>query len=177
MRDLQRWSRLVSLLGGVTLAVGSFDPMAGSVMILPGSALLALGSYLERRDRRIVAYRTWSFILVALGVGSLFLFGAIGGVGGTSGRSAWWALSILPYLVGWSIDLRGPGVARWMSIAGVVIGAWYLAILGMILRHTANAAQHRIVPAIAIAVIGIATITACAIRLRLGDYEVVRHEP
>jgi hypothetical protein len=26
MRDLQRWSRLVSLLGGVTLVVGSFDP-------------------------------------------------------------------------------------------------------------------------------------------------------
>ena len=107
MGDLQRWSRLVSLLGGVTLVVGSFDPMEGSVLILPGSGLLALGSYLGRRDRRIVAYRTWSFILVALGVGALFLFSAIGGVGGNSGHSAWWALLILPYLVGWSIDLWG----------------------------------------------------------------------
>jgi hypothetical protein len=165
MRDLQRWSGLVSLLGGVTLVVGSFDPMEGSVLILPGSALLALGSYLGHRDRRIVAYRTWSFILVALGVGSLFLLSAIGGVGGDSGRSAWWALLILPYLAGWSIDLWGPGAARWMSIAGVVIGTWYLAIVGMMLRRTANAAQHGIVPTIAIAVVGIATITACAMRL------------
>jgi len=177
MRDLKGWSRLVSLLGGVSLVVGSFDPMEGSVLILSGSALLALGSYLGRRDRRIVAYRMWSLILVALGVGSLFLLSAIGGVGGNSGRSAWWALLILPYLVGWSIDLWGPGVARWMSIAGVVIGTWYLAILGMMLWHTANAAQHRIVPAIAIAVIGIATIIACAMRLRRGDYDVVRYEP
>jgi hypothetical protein len=165
MRDLQRWSGLVSLLGGVTLVVGSFDPMEGSVLILPGSALLALGSYLGHRDRRIVTYRTWSFVLIALGVGSLFLLSAIGGVGGDSGRSAWWALLILPYLAGWSIDLWGPGAARWMSIAGVVIGTWYLAIVGMMLRRTANASQHGIVPTIAIAVVGIATITACAMRL------------
>ena len=165
MRDLQRWSRLVSLLGGITLVAGSFDPLEGSVLILPGSALLALGSYLGRRGRRIVAYRTWSFILVALGVGSLFLLSAIGGVGGTSGRSAWWALLILPYLVGWSIDLWGPGAARWMSIAGVVIGTWYIGILAMMLRRPANAPQHGIVPAVTIAVVGIATIIACSMRL------------
>jgi hypothetical protein len=52
-----------------------------------------------------------------------------------------------------------------MSMAGVVIGLWYLAILGMMLRRTANAAQQGIVPAITIAVVGIATITACAMRL------------
>src|SRR5262245_36938510 len=93
------------------------------------------------------------------------LLSAIGGVGGNSGHSVWWALLLLPYLVGWSIDLWGPGAARWMSIAGVVIGTWYLAILGMLLRRTGNAAQHGIVPAIAVAVVGIATITACTVRL------------
>lgn len=158
MRDLQRWSKLVSLLGGVSLVVGSLDPMEGFVLILPGSALLALGSYLGDRNRRIVAYRTWSFILVALGAGSLLLLTAIGGVGGSSGHSGWWALLILPYLVGWSIDLWGPGAPRWMSIAGVVIGLWYVAIVGI-------AAQHGRVPAIALAGFGIATITACATRL------------
>ena len=165
MRDRQRWSRQVSLLGGVILVAGSFDPMEGSALILPGSALLALGSYLGGRDRRIVAYRTLAFILVALGVASLFVLSAIGGVGGSEGRSAWWALLILPYLVGWSIDLWGPGAARWMSIAGVVIGTWYLAILGMMLWRTSNAAQHGTAPALTIGLIGIATIAACAMRL------------
>ena len=167
MRDLRRWSNLVGVVGGVSLVVGSFDPLEGSALILPGSALLALGSYLGHEDRRTVAYRTSSFILVALGVGALFALSAIGGVGGNSGRSVWWALLILPYVIGWSIDLWGPGSARWISVAGMVIGTWYLAILGMLLRRTGNAAQARpIVPAIAIAVVGIGTIVACALRLR-----------
>ena len=175
MRDLRRWSRLVSLLGGVSLVAGSFDPMEGFVLVLPGSALLALGDYLGRRDRRIIAYRTWGFILVALGAGSLLLLSAIGGVGGSSGRSVWWGLLVLPYLVGWSIDLWGPGAARWMSIAGIVIGAWYLAILGMMLmmlRHTANAMPYAIVPEIAIGLVSIATITACAMRLARAQRDV-----
>lgn len=167
MRDPRRWSKLVGVVGGVSLVVGSFDPMEGSALILPGSALLALGSYLGREDRRIVAYRTWSFILVALGVGALFGLSAIGGVGGNSGRSIWWTLLILPYLVGWSIDLWGAGSARWISMAGMVIGTWYLAILGMMLWRTGNVARGGpIVPAIAIGVVGVGTIVACAVRLR-----------
>jgi hypothetical protein len=165
MRDLKRWSKLLNLLGGISLVVGSLDPMEGSVLILPGSALLALGSRLGHCERRIVAYRAWSFGLIALGVGSLFFLSAIGGVGGNSGRSAWWALLVLPYLVGWSIEFWGPGAARWISVAGVVIGAQYLAILGMMLYRTGNASRHGIVPAIAVAAVGIVTITACIIRL------------
>ncbi len=167
MRALERWSNVLRVCGGVGLVVGSLDPLEGSALILPGSALLALGSYLGREDRRILAYRTWSFILVALGVGVLFGLSAIGGVGGSSGHSAWWALLILPYLVGWSLDIWGPGAPRWVSVAGIVVGAWYLAILGMMLwppGHTAH--SKSIVPAIVIAVVGIVTIVACAVRLR-----------
>ena len=58
MRNLEHWSKLVSVFGGVGLVVGSIDPMEGSALILPGSALLALGGYLGREDRRLVAYRT-----------------------------------------------------------------------------------------------------------------------
>lgn len=167
MRNVERWSKLVSVFGGVGLVVGSFDPMEGSALILPGSALLALASYLGREDRRLVAYRTWSFVLVALGVGALFGLSAMGGVGGSSGRSAWWALLFLPYLIGWSIDIWGPGSARWISMAGIVIGTWYLVILAMMLRGTANSAHAQsIVPATIIAVVGIGTIVACAVRLR-----------
>ncbi|MDF2774211.1 MAG: hypothetical protein K0S86_3708 [Geminicoccaceae bacterium] len=167
MRNLERWSKLVSVFGGVGLVMGSLDPMEGSALILPGSALLALASYLGREDRRLVAYRTWSFVLVALGVGALFGLSAMGGVGGSSGRSAWWALLFLPYLVGWSIDIWGPGSPRWISKAGIVIGTWYLAILAMMLRGTANSAHPQsIVPAAIVAVVGIGTIVACVVRLR-----------
>ena len=91
----------------------------------------------------------------------------MGGVGGSSGHSAWWALLILPYLVGWSIDIWGPGSPRWISMAGIVIGTWYLAILAMMLRGAANSAHPQsIVPATIVAVVGIGTIVACAVRLR-----------
>ena len=164
MYDSKRWSTLMSIVGGVSLVIGSFDPLEGSALILPGSGLLALGSYLGRQDQRFIVYRTWSFILVALGVAALFGLSAAGGVGGSSARSAWWAVLILPYVVGWSMDIWGPGSPRWVSIAGIVIGVWYLAILGMVLRPTANAAQSRpIVPAVIIGVIGIGTIVGCVV--------------
>lgn len=142
----------------------------GSALILPGSALIALGSYLEHGDRRILAYRAWSFILIALGVGALFALSAVGGVGGSSGHSAWWALLILPYLIGWSLDIWGPGAPRWLSVAGVAVGAWYVAILGLMLWRREHATHPQsIVPAILIAVIGIGTIVACGLRLRRGS--------
>ena len=167
MYDFRRWSNVVSVVGGVGLVAGSFDPLEGSALILPGCGLLALGSYLGRQDRRFIVYRTWSFILVALGVAALFALSAGGGVGGSSPRSAWWAALILPYLVGWSMDIWGPGSQRWVSVAGIVIGLWYMAILGMMLRRADNAPQSApIVPAIIIAIIGIGTIVGCVVRLR-----------
>ena len=167
MRDPQRLSRIVGVAGGVSLVVGSFDPLEGSALILPGSALLALGSYLGRDDSRTIAYRTWSFILVALGVAGLFGLSAIGGVGGSSGHSMWWALLILPYMVGWSIDLWGPGSARWISVAGIAIGTWYLAIAGIILWRVRGATSAPLIsPAIALGLLGVATIVACGMRLR-----------
>ena len=166
MRDPKRWSALVSVVGAVGLVVGSFDPLEGSALILPGSGLLALGSYLGGEDRRFIAFRTWSFLLIAVGVGALFGLSAVGGVGGGSGHSAWWALLILPYLVGWSIDIWGPGSSRWVSMAGIVVGMWYLAIFVTLLERTGNAARRpSIAPAIAIAVIGVGTIVACVVRL------------
>jgi hypothetical protein len=167
MRDLKRWSNFVNLVGAVSLVMGSFDPMEGSVLILPGTGLLALGSYWGREERIVLAYRTLSFILVALGVAALFGLSAIGGVAGSSGRSAWWALLILPYAVGWSIDIWGPGSRRWISMAGIVIGTWYLAIFAMLMWRTADTAHSRsMAPAIAVAVVGIATIVGCTVRLR-----------
>jgi len=46
-------------------------------------------------------------VLIAVGVGALFGLSALGGVGGRSGHSMWWLLTVLPYPVGWVMGLVG----------------------------------------------------------------------
>ncbi len=101
------WSRILKVVGGVAMLLGSLDPLEGSMLILPGSGLVALGVYLSGKDRRTVLYWTWAFILIAVGVGALFGLSAVGGFGGESGRSMWWGLLMLPYPVGWLMALVG----------------------------------------------------------------------
>lgn len=101
------WSRLLKIVGAVAMVVGTLDPMEGSLLILPGSGLVALGTFLGGSDRRTVLYWVWAFILIAGGVGALFGLSALGGIGGTSGRSMWWGLLILPYPIGWLMALAG----------------------------------------------------------------------
>ncbi len=86
---------------------GSLDPMEGSLLILPGSGLVALGTYLAGQARRIVLYWSWAFHLVVVGVVALFGLSAIGGIGGTSGYSMWWGLLVLLHPVSWLMALIG----------------------------------------------------------------------
>jgi hypothetical protein len=102
-----RWSRILKVAGGIVLLVGTLDPMEGSVLILLGSGLVALGMHLGAKERRTVLYWTWVFILIAVGVGALFGLSAIGGIGGKSGHSMWWGLLILPYPAGWLMAVVG----------------------------------------------------------------------
>jgi hypothetical protein len=66
--------------------------------------------YLGAKGRQTFLYWTWSFILIAVGVGAMFVLSAYGGIGGKSGHSMWWGLFILPYPVGWLMALAA-GVA------------------------------------------------------------------
>jgi len=120
------WSRILTIAGGIGMVVGGLDPLEGSVLILPGSGLLALGVWLDQAERRLVAYRVWAFILVAIGVGALWGLSVVGGFGGSTGRSGWWSLLLLPYLIGWSIGMWGPGSPRWLALLGIGVGLWYL---------------------------------------------------
>ena len=101
------WSRILKVVGGIAMLVGTIDPMEGSVLILLGSGLLALGIYLGGKDHRTVLYWVWTFILIAVGVGAMFALSAVGGIGGKSGHSMWWGLLILPYPAGWLMTLLG----------------------------------------------------------------------
>jgi len=132
-RDLS--SKILVIAGSIGMLVGAIDPMEGSLLILPGSALWALGTYLGQAEHRFITYRVWAFLLIAIGVGSLWGLSAVGGFGGTSGRSMWWGLLLLPYLAGWLMAICGPGNPRWFSVLGIAVGVWYLALAGIVLTR------------------------------------------
>ena len=92
------------------MLLGTVDPMEGSMLILPGSGLVALGMYIGRKGRPILLYWTSVFVLITLGVAALFGLSAIGGIGGTSGHSMWWGLLIMPYPIGWLMALLGAAI-------------------------------------------------------------------
>jgi hypothetical protein len=160
------WSRILIVVGSIAMLVGALDPMEGSVVILPGSGLVALGAFLGHSERRLIAYRVGVFILIIIGVGAMWGLSTVGGFGGRSGRSMWWGVLILPYLIGWSMGIWGPGSPRWLLLLGIVVGLWYLAILAMVLKgsgghHGAMSA----LPGIVIGTIGVLTIGGCISRL------------
>jgi hypothetical protein len=128
--------------------------------------LVALGAFLGHSERRLIAYRVGVFILIVIGVGAMWGMSWVGGFGGPSGRSMWWGVLILPYLIGWSMGIWGPGSPRWLLLLGIVVGLWYLAILAMVLKgsgghHGAMSA----LPGIVIGTIGVLTIGGCISRL------------
>ena len=100
-----RHSRLLVIVGLVLMVLGALDPLEGSVVILAGSALVAAGAFFSPAGH----YRLPVVALALIGVGVAALFGlsALGGVGGSSGRSMWWLLLCLPYPIGWVLGLVG----------------------------------------------------------------------
>lgn len=98
-------SRALVIVGLVLMLIGVLDPLEGSVVIVAGSGLAALGACFGNSRHRFLVYQ--SFALIALGVGAIWGLSAIGGIGGMSGHSAWWGSLILPYPVGWILGLVG----------------------------------------------------------------------
>jgi hypothetical protein len=162
MNARKLWSRILTIVGSIAMLVGAIDPLEGSLLILPGSGLIAIGTFLGQGGRRVFIYRIWVFILIAIGVGALWGLSAIGGLGGPTGHSNWWAVLILPYLIGWYMGLWGPESPRWMLWLGIVVGLWYLALCVIILTRS-----HWIklgLPVI-LAAVGVLTIGGCVNRL------------
>ncbi|MCL4789520.1 MAG: hypothetical protein KJ070_22470 [Verrucomicrobia bacterium] len=114
------WARILVTLGGIAMLLGTVDPLEGSLLILPGSGLVALGMWLGKRERRTLVYWMWVFILIAVGVGAMFVPSAFGGIGGRSGHSMWWGIFILPYPAGWLMALVGgiAGLVRFLKAGG-----------------------------------------------------------
>ena len=104
-------SRILVIIGCLAMVLGAIDPLEGSLLILPGSGLVALGVFLGRKARPTVLYWVGAFILIAVGVGAMFALSAVGGIGGKSGHSMWWGVLMLPYPVGWLMALAGAVIA------------------------------------------------------------------
>src|ERR1017187_10301599 len=170
MNARKLWSRILVIVGGIAMLVGALDPMEGSVVILPGSGLVVLGTFLGQHERRLITYRVWGLILIAIGVGALWGLSAIGGFGGGSGRSMWWGVLILPYLIGWSMGIWGPGSPRWLSALGIAVGLWYQAMFALILARAGL--QHGGAPII-LSALGVLTIVGCISRLWLSKPKAV----
>jgi hypothetical protein len=168
------WSRILIVLGSIGMLAGAIDPMEGSVLILPGSLIVALGTFFSQSERHLFAYRAWVFILIAIGVGALWGLSAVGSIGGKSGHSMWWGVLILPYLIGWSMGIWGPGSPRWLLVLGIGVGLWYLAILALVLKHSwQRGGAMSALPGIIIAAIGVVTIGGCISRLRRDSRHLV----
>ena len=88
------------LTAGLILMIAAvLDPLEGSIAVLAGSAIAAAGAVLGRLPRTRVIVIASAF--VAVGVAAMFALSSIGGFGGTSGRSMWLGVLILPYPLGW----------------------------------------------------------------------------
>ena len=148
------------------MLVGAIDPIEGSLLILPGSGLVALGSFLEQGERRLITYRVWVFVLIAIGVGALWGLTLAGGIGGSYGVSPWWATLMLPYPIGWSMGMWGPGSPRWMLWLGIGVGLWYLSLLAIALLVGRHVSAN-----IVTAAVGLLTIGGCINRLRKQNSE------
>jgi hypothetical protein len=103
--DRSLWSRILVIVGGIVMLVGAVDPLEGSLVILPGSGLVTLGTFLGKEEHGLRAYWILILILITIGIGALFGLSAAGGIGGGSGHSLWWGLLILPYPLGWVMGM------------------------------------------------------------------------
>ncbi len=106
MNHLSRWAKVVAIVGIVLFLAGIIDPLEGSVLIAAGSVVITAAMYLGGAERKAVLYWTWVCIAILVGVAALFGFSAVGGFGGRSGRSPWWALTLLPYPLAWLAGVR-----------------------------------------------------------------------
>lgn len=123
----------VRAVGFAALLLGALDPLEGSWMILAGSLALAVvgrpGTAPAERRRAVLAA-----VLIAIGVTALWILSSVGGLGGPAGQPIGWAVTMLPYPIGWLLAIWAPGRPRWGAPAAIGVGAWYLAVAFLALR-------------------------------------------
>lgn len=104
MNKRMLWSRILTVIGTVALfSVLDINQDVSLVGPLVGGAMISLSAYLAGSRFRRLAY--WAFGLTTIGGSWMVIISALGGFGGETGQSTWWALTLLPYPVGWILCL------------------------------------------------------------------------
>lgn len=91
--------RAANWIGFIGMLIALLDPMEGAFIALPFAAVLAYGAHQTASHYRVPLF--WALGSMAIGVAVLLSLTFIGGIGGSSGRSMWWGLLLLPYPLGW----------------------------------------------------------------------------
>jgi hypothetical protein len=96
---------MLAILGLFAMLLGGFDPLEGSIVVLPGVAIVTLGAFLghSRFTRLLCA----ALAMVALGIAAMFAMGAVGGFAGRRDHLMWWGLLIAPYPLGFLLGMVG----------------------------------------------------------------------
>jgi hypothetical protein len=97
------WKHAIYIFGIIALIIGAMDPLESSVLVVLGSSMLGLSTYLKR-DRHWKAFLI-STLLIFTGVICMFYLSSLGGFGGKTTLSLWWGLLILPYPIGWLLSI------------------------------------------------------------------------
>jgi hypothetical protein len=97
------WKKAAYILGIVLFCLGTIDPLEGSILIVIGSAILTFIT--KRNNDRHHKWFMLNAVLITIGVCFLFYLSSLGGFGGTSNLSWWWGLLILPYPIGWLLQV------------------------------------------------------------------------
>lgn len=91
---------VIARICGITLLMlGTLDPMEGSVLIALAGLILSWEAHHQKRKG--ASWTLVAALAIVAGVAYLFWISSLGGFGGNTGRSYWWALGIAPYPVGW----------------------------------------------------------------------------
>jgi hypothetical protein len=110
------WGELLIIIGLMGTLAGSIDLLEGVVFVLPGVALISLGTVVSKS--RLARLAFWSCILTATGVVCMIALSALGGVGGDSGRSIWWSALLTPYAFGAVLSFIAGAVALMERLSG-----------------------------------------------------------
>lgn len=92
-------SRTAAWISFIVMLLAVLDPMEGAFVALPACVVLMLSAFFSRSRYRVPLY--WATGAMLLGVSFLVALSLAGGIGGNSGRSAWWGLLLVPYPLGW----------------------------------------------------------------------------
>ncbi|MBK7763413.1 MAG: hypothetical protein IPI46_08560 [Bacteroidetes bacterium] len=113
METTPLWQKILFLTGILSTIFGAFDPMEGSILIAIGGISLAIVTWLN--DDKHKKYFMLSAALIMIGIFFLWFFSALGGIGKGSKYSIWWAITMIPYPIGWVMNIVLL-VKRWMIL-------------------------------------------------------------